>query len=503
LHAVFAALVVLVSRWPVITYPRELNADEGQMLAQGMRYLTDAVPWRAVDGTTSGPFNTWFLLLPHGLGANLAYATAHALAALSWALIVLLAYGAVRRHCGPAAAAVAAYTGAMWLAANGDADFVHYSSETLSVLLVTGALAGMASGRAGKCLAAVLLGCVPWAKLQAAPIAAVAGFWLVASELRTSAESSGRVGGSWQFAAALGALAVLPTMAVLAGVTSAGVASDMWGSYFVANARYSGSVASLQFWQQAAAAFGSWRILPWIIMLLVMLAGARWRGRAAAGFWSWHALPAFAVGLGLVSVVAALRPEIRLQHHQLLVVPALMLLTAATVTRLEAVVPAKRVGLGAGILLAVYFVFHVGELRATWFRRAAGLSTPTSASLVLQRVRTVAPGSASLLVWGWFPSIYVESGVTPPTRYVISQFLDSGLPGETERRARFLADFAAASPAVVIDSSERGMERMFGASPRMSGFPDFARLVATNYVSAGTVETPSGPVHIFIRNHAR
>ena len=50
-------------RLPSLLLPFEFNPDESQMLAQGMKFLVDPVPWRAVDTTTSGPINSWLISL--------------------------------------------------------------------------------------------------------------------------------------------------------------------------------------------------------------------------------------------------------------------------------------------------------------------------------------------------------------------------------------------------------------------------------------------------------
>jgi len=215
--------------------------------------------------------------------------------------------------------------------------------------------------------------------------------------------------------------------------------------------------------------------------------GRRFRGAAAAqerrpppssvsripfsvpGWWT--------IALTLVSLFACLRPTLRLQHHQLLMLPSLMLLTAMLVRRLEDGLRIERVRWGAAILIAGYAALHASDAIGANARRAEALSRPTSARVVLQQVHAVAPGAHSLLAWGWFPSLYVEGGITPPDREVISQFLDNGLPGEDARRATFLAELSAAPPDVIVDSSERGMEQMFGLSPRMQRFPALAALV--------------------------
>src|ERR1700733_12058382 len=70
-------LVVTVLRLPYIFWPHEMNPDESQMLAQGMKYLVDPVPWRAVDGTSGGPLNSYIISFFLLCGAKVGYVLAH------------------------------------------------------------------------------------------------------------------------------------------------------------------------------------------------------------------------------------------------------------------------------------------------------------------------------------------------------------------------------------------------------------------------------------------
>src|SRR2546429_1875317 len=129
LVAPLLALVVLASRLPAISLRSELNPDESQMMAQALRLGIDPVPWRGMDGTTSGPVNTWVLFLAHGLGMPLDYRWVHALAALALAALSVLTYATLRPLAGRAVAAGGGAVAAVALGLAQGANFTPWSSE--------------------------------------------------------------------------------------------------------------------------------------------------------------------------------------------------------------------------------------------------------------------------------------------------------------------------------------------------------------------------------------
>src|SRR5689334_1511211 len=78
---VFAAFFVILAiflplaRWRSLTFPGEINVDEGSGIAQALKYLQDPIPWRSVDGITCGPLSTWVYLWAPSLGLPLSYFT--------------------------------------------------------------------------------------------------------------------------------------------------------------------------------------------------------------------------------------------------------------------------------------------------------------------------------------------------------------------------------------------------------------------------------------------
>ena len=93
----FLVLFLILLRVPSSMYPAELDVDESQMLSQGMKFLVDPVPWRSVDGNSSGPGNSYIFTLLFLLGFEPGYVLAHWVATALVCMQVLLAYATLLR----------------------------------------------------------------------------------------------------------------------------------------------------------------------------------------------------------------------------------------------------------------------------------------------------------------------------------------------------------------------------------------------------------------------
>ena len=105
-----------------------------------------------------------------------------------------------------------------------------------------------------------------------------------------------------------------------------------------------------------------------------------------------------------------------------------------------------------------------------------------AAQLIVQQLKSTCPDARGMVVWGWMPSLYVQTSVPPATRYVICHFLIDPGPAREHLRARFLADVQREKPDVIVDAVAPGCFVWFwGASDRIEGFPAFREYVQRNY----------------------
>ena len=484
--------------------PFQLNVDEGQMLAQAMRYGQDLTPWRAVDGETGGPILSWFLLLGHDLGLPFNFRAEHLLAALCLAGTLLAAFAAARRLVGEEPALIGLAAGSLWLALMPDEDFSHYSSELVPELFVALALVGLAgvarskTGVGGRVfLAGLFLGLVPWAKLQAVPIALMLGVWALAAVIRDEPLPKRRR----RHAAFLIGGALLPGALILAWVAQAGAFGQFWHSYIIANlSRAAGkpwgaqetNLLDLLFFQEGS---------PWFLDAALLVIGAFClRGRTG-----WRAVPRRATVLALLlltaAVFAVLRPVITYSHYEQLCLVPLLLLVACCARvllgdRSATTDPRRRAGwciLAIGLLpLPAAYFWHYDELRIlaeTWRYDQSSAFQPQA--FVVRAVRHFAPKAESLAVWGWAPYLYVDLGVPPGTRDAGYASMTDGNPSEDFIRSAFLRDLEKSSPQVVVDTEDYIAGGVRKTAPET--FPAFAAYLGSNYRLIGRGTIVRGP----------
>jgi hypothetical protein len=511
---VVPALIVLVitSRVPAIRLPVELNPDEGQMLAQVMRVGIDPVPWRGVDGTTSGPLNTWFLYAAHAAGMPLDYGWAHALAAAMLALIAATTWVTLRLVAGPWAAAAGAAAAAVCIALSQGANFVHFSGELVPALLASLVLLCLAARSTRSrdapvldAVAALLVGVMPWTKLQSLPGAVVLG---VCIGWHTWDAGGGPQRPGWRRLLLLAALATLPTLVVLAIVIGGGAWADFWTSYVIGNAAYVGTPDPLA---TARKALHLLQPPPGRLLVGTSALVLVWWALGRPG-WR-HASPPLRSCFGASAAVvvattaAVLLPHVPFPHYQILLIGPLSVLAACTAA----------IGSGAGrarpaaLLAAASFTLLVFGLPMTGMGTAvrnaataramrAGLDD-TPERRIARMILAAAPGAHRMVVWGWMPSLYVETGIAPGTRHAVGHFVIEPGPARPHLRATLLADVRRERPEVIVDAVAAGCFRWtWGAGERLASFPDLAAYVGRNYVLQveQRLEPGGDPVRIYV-----
>lgn len=483
--------ILLAGRWPSLLFPRELDGDESQMFAGAAALVHDPVFWRAVDGHTAGPLN-FFALWPAGalIGWN-DYLAPRLTAFVLIGLSLILAHQSLSLVFGRTTARLAGLGTLCWESLTNAIGLLHYSTELVSLTLLTTViyLAVRRWLQAGSVLfnfiGGVLLGAVPFAKLQAAPIAFCLGLaWLLAEISRQAPDRPRRV-------AYLGAGAVLPLAVFLLQLGLAGEFHNAYVPYLLNNILYTryGLQAPVigSIWERFARisiehdSLSHLWLPATIVSVLLML---RWRDYRDRTHRLFLAAAGLLFALSALSVFIPGRPF--LHYFQLLSIPATLLLGAVLGPWLANTTPATaRRRQGMAIFCAVLILAPMLVQRAAAPSELLGMHVSlyqyrrsTLSQRILPHVR---PGD-SVVIWGWSCFVNVETGLWQATRDAHIQFLVMPGPYQDYYRQRFLEDFVNTLPEFFLDSIGRHSPMFHDPALRHDeNFPVLAAVIRSHY----------------------
>jgi len=266
-------LTMFACRYPAFFCPHYFDPDEPQMLAQAITYETHPIPWRDIDGGSGGPLNSYALLWCLPFGVQPTYLTGRVFQTLCLLAAFIFLYLAGRRVAGDVSARIALLPAFLFVSWTVARDFVHYSSEEVSVFLLSWALYLLVrlSRQSGTPFLifqlGFALGLLPFAKIQSVLLGGFLGLsalWIFFTNRRTASFDT----------FLLIAAAVIPTVFILGIVAGTGALPDFWLSYIRANQAYGAQYASV-----AEKLTGKIDLIAWLfdpgadIAILLLLAG--------------------------------------------------------------------------------------------------------------------------------------------------------------------------------------------------------------------------------------
>jgi hypothetical protein len=478
LAAVALIAVISLLRLPWILFPHELNVDESQMLAQGMKFLLDPVPWRSVDGTSGGPLNSYLISLFLLLGVRPGYVFVHLLANALVCLQLLTAHQTLLRLSvgSKRTAACGILPMILFYGFTDQADYLHYSSELLPALFL--ALAFLCfvvwldeyrdGSRASQSLllflAGLALGAVPFCKLQALPIAATLGCAVLAASLsvkRHSPKLSQRIVQSTVLCAG----ALLPAGVILGTVAWAGALRDFWLSYILGNLAYAGPqnwTRTLTHLDRLAnrALFQPLFLIDALALVLFVYARFRRNSFALSSTerWVFGSLLLY----GGAALFAVSRPATYFPHYTILALHPVTYLGAALLSRVAPLLRLKHQArlkiaytLGASVVAVVIAAQILSGITAGFSRPESQPDSNERIAEVVENLKNKWPVS-SMAIWGWVPGVYVLTGIPPATRDAIGHFVISKGPLQGYFRKRFVNDLRSKVPDLFIDAVAPG-----------------------------------------------
>ncbi|MDB6127261.1 MAG: hypothetical protein JWM35_1157, partial [Verrucomicrobia bacterium] len=466
IFAVLAVVAMLACRWPMVFAGPLMNPDENQHGAAAMTYWRDPIPWRSVDLHTSGPINAYALWPSMLINGRVDYAELRLTALFAHIAAALACFGFFRRFTSESVARVAALPLISFAAFCAFWEFVQYSSEQVSTcilavaawLLAVGCTLGAERERGRRWsffLAGFGLGSLPFAKMQSVPLGIAVGvFGLVAVLLVPAVSRRQRISRALSL---LGGALVTPVL-IASALTIYGLWAQFRASYFESNVTYLGGYdeARTKMLREFFITFVTYTdgFVPFFWGTLGFAAGAalitgviRLRPRALlAAAW-------ILVIIGIGTVVYPGRPFGHYLHFLLLPLAWLSGLTLVAVLRHAQSSGAARWWV-VGIFAAITLVPQVAT-RAREPHPAVGKLVQARADSlhpVSARLRELAQPGDTMMVWGWFPRLYTESGIPQGTREAHTYHEIESSPMIRFFRDRTLRDLRKNQPALFVDS---------------------------------------------------
>lgn len=490
------AFVLVHGRWLSMVYPFPLNPDEAQAAANALRIKAYGFDWSVLDGSTNGPLDSLATCWPYLFGLDVTLNTARLTACILLLLVCVFVYLSIKLLCGRMFAVLLVLPLVIFYAFVGSPNFIHYSSELLPTFLLVAAYyfsIEISINRARPhrfryikfALLGLILGAVPFAKLQGAPIAVVMA--LYAFILAITAPSEGRLRNS--IALICGGMA--PAFAFLFPLLVTGHIHDFWRSYIVWAFFYVKDPLSILTIHSMIAGNALLRPVSYFIFslgFLSLLHSSLIRSDENAAVRATRYDVIYGLALVITAFWVVAKPGNDFAHY-LMFLPPFAVIFCAYVAR--AFTDRRR----DVLLFLSYYVVLAGIFTGLFLTTPAPRYYPrdwhnTSGRYIQQSLKVRSPHilswlpipSTHLLVWGWMPQWYVWSDLTPASRETVtySQIVDSPLQGYF--RSRFMSDIGASSPDIIMDAVEGGSFAFRDPSQAGPGvFPEFEAYLSRNY----------------------
>ena len=498
--------LLFLLRLPSVVFNYEINPDESQMITQAMTLRQDPVYFRSVDGTTGGPLDSYLLILPNLLGLPFDYITAHLMAFGLLAGCLVLLFHPARLWFGEPAVRLALLALVFALGLTQSGDFLHYSSELLPLVLLSGSYYLYATLLAdgpktrptveiGRLfLTGLLLGMVPFGKLQAVPLMAVVGLF---TGIAILTRQNLTVGQKTTRLVSLGLGGLLFPAFFVGLMALNGVFSDFVTFYLIGNVRYASNSDQWQNVLRLPDFFARSGSFVWFIILalggallggiLTFLPTTRPNRRAFERI-------GFVVVLFVSTIFAITRTGSEYVHYLFLLTGPLLFGLAygwQQLHRQTAVVFPVSVGL-TGLFLALFGI-------QTGYDYASGMainrySSEHQAGLAIQQspvskvIAQYARPGEKLVVWGWRCDYYVQTQM--PQGVAENHTIRSAYrhPLQKVYQQRYFRNFVRSFPPVFVDAV--GNQNLWLTNRQTQGHEiirPLAQFVAAHYQYVGLV----------------
>lgn len=478
---VFLTLGVLVfvvwMRLPVLVFNQEIDPDESQMLGHAITLKSNPVYWKYVDAHTIGPLTSYVLILPSLVGFTLDYTAARVMGLFFMVGSLFFFFLSLRRVVQGDWVWIIFFPLLFFLAFTQEGDFVHYSSEQLSLFFLNIALWLYLRQSSEPILGywfllGFMLGLLPFCKLQVVPIGLVIGLFSMARAYLSGAR--------WRSVLCVMAGALAFPIAALIWVVYHGLLEEFWTFYIQGNLIYADGQGLRQ---SLANSVLFLKASPNFTLYLISL------------------IPFFVVGvkqvkiqsellLAVLMVVAAYYSIVKTGN----IFPHYLNLLLYPLTFLVAILPRKP-STRAAVLCGVWIcLLWVGRLISQKYSDqplnryvSTQLGVPVSpvSKLILQH----ATSQDRLTIWGWMGKYHVETQMPQGAAEAHTERCIFDHPLRQEYYRRYLQNLQENQPKVFVDAvGPRSFWVQDRATQGHEAFPELRNLIATQYDFVGEVD---------------
>jgi hypothetical protein len=497
LYIVLALVFIAWARWDSMLYPLPLNPDEVQAAANALRIKAYGISWDAVDGNTAGPLNSLILGWPFLFGGDVTLSTVRLTALVLLIIIFIFTYLSLKTVSGIFFAMVFSVPLALFYGLTRNPDFLHYTSELLPLSLLVGAtyitlkIATRKTLNHTSLFQVILLGlavgAVPFAKLQATPIAFCVGVYSLFLLLRFPKQERKTL--------TMGYLAgmVIPALVLLVPLVATGNFHHFYYSYVAWGFVYIKSPLSVSELRSLVATDPAFKSLIYFSLTLCIAFLATHlffiRKIRRSGF-----MIVYAAVLLCAVVFAIIRPGNSFPHY-LMFLPPFVLLFASSLGSTRYIDKFHKVINGLISTVVLFLVIVPVSINGLEDESFHFYAYQTSQKNVFHWTHPdlftwLSPKSTDrLFVWGRMPQWYIWTGLTPATRESITYNQNLRTTLKKYFRGRLIDDFERSTPDFVIDAVA-GKSFNFDdiETHGISSFPEFSSIIARDFVLLGDVD---------------
>lgn len=508
---VFITLLLLFGRWKSIIFPYSLNADEAQAAANALRIRDYGFNWDLLDGTTVGPLNSLILAWPQIFGLDVTFSTTRMCTYLLLVCICFLVYCSIKIVSKRLIALLFSVPLVVFYSFTKSTEFLHYSSETLPLCMLVIAnyinIDLSFNNRKLEILKFIvvgaLVGAVPFAKIQATPVALVIG--LYALFLAVYSIDKAR----FRNIVSLGVGGLLPSVVILIPLYMSGQFSDFWQSYIVWAGLYIKEMISIRVILEMIYSEDSIKYFFYFQFFVGMFSLLYANFLISSNALNIHLVVRTVIYLAIIlgaSLFAIARPGNPYVHYLTLLPPFILIFFGCA----SFIISQKNVHLVA--LLACYLLILLIGFKLLIPK--SNFETFKKYSNQYDRIleRSFIEDSPNLLswmpiklttslVWGYAPQWYLWTNTSPATResHTYAQMSQTKLSGYF--RSRFIKDLSDSKPEMIIDAANKngfpGLD-LSHFSPDI--FPEFSKILSNDYFYLNPLQGSNDCPKIFIKN---